>query len=121
MSDEVEVDNYNVELSPEIRNLAPQELGVSIQGYNEHMGDKQFGDAFRRARKYGLKEFEWNGKRYNTNLKGPESDGLAIHTAPSSDDSFVERYVPANHNPGGMPAAAYDVLYTLGANLRKRK
>jgi hypothetical protein len=99
LSDEVEVDNYNVELSPEIRNLAPQELGVSIQGYNEHMGDKRFKNAFRRARKYGLKEFEWNGKRYNTNLKGPETEETT-ETAKivTSETPSIPVYIPENKN-----------------------
>lgn len=99
LSDEVEIDNYNVELSPEIRNLAPQELGVSIQGYNEHMGDKRFKNAFRRARKYGLKEFEWNGKRYNTNLKGPETEETT-ETAKivTSETPSIPVYIPENKN-----------------------
>jgi hypothetical protein len=29
----------------------------------------KFGDAFREARKAGVKEFTWQGKRYNTQLK----------------------------------------------------
>lgn len=33
----------------------------------------KFGDAFAAARKSGLKEFEWNGKKYNTKLKGEDS------------------------------------------------
>lgn len=30
------------------------------------------GEAFKEARKRGLKEFTWNGKRYNTNIKKKE-------------------------------------------------
>lgn len=78
-----------------------------------------FNTAFGNARKMGENRFYWNDKEYTTELADPNK--LAIQTAPSANDSFVEKYVPANHNPGGMPAAAYDVLYTLGANLRNRK
>lgn len=78
-----------------------------------------FNTAFGNARKMGVDRFYWNGKEYTTDLRDPNRS--AIHTAASADDSFVEKYVPANHNPGGIPAPAYDVLYTLGANLRKRK
>ena len=78
-----------------------------------------FNTAFSNARKMGEDRFYWNGKEYTTELADPNK--LAIQTAPSADDSFVEKYIPANHNPGGMPAATYDAIYTLGANLRKRK
>lgn len=91
INDDIQIEDYNIEFSPEARDLAPQELGVTIQGYNEHMGDKRFKDAFRRARKYGLKEFEWNGKRYNTNLRGPESAQIVTSELPS-----IPVYIPEN-------------------------
>jgi hypothetical protein len=91
INDDIQIEDYNIEFSPEARDLAPQELGVTIQGYNEHMGDMRFKDAFRRARKYGLKEFEWNGKRYNTNLKGPETAKIVTSETPS-----IPVYIPEN-------------------------
>ena len=94
INDDIQIEDYNIKLSPEIMDLSPQKLGVTIQGYNEHMGDKWFKDAFRRARKYGLKEFEWNGKRYNTNLEGPETvETVKIVT---SETPSIPVYIPEN-------------------------
>lgn len=39
----------------------------------DSMDDKSFGAAFKAARKQGLKEFTWKGKRYNTRTKEEEA------------------------------------------------
>ena len=130
--DDVEIEDIPISFEDTFANIeVPTSLGISIMDKvpvtpNDVIGGS-FKEAFAEARKRDLKDFVWDNanakySRYSTALaKSNKPDELAIHTAPSADDTFVEKYVPANHNPGGMPAAAYDVLYTLGANLRKRK
>ena len=129
LDDNIEIEEIPISFENPFTNIdVPTSLGISIMDKvpvtpNDVIGGS-FKEAFAEARKRGLKDFVWDNdnakySRYSTALAKP--DKLAIRTAPSADDTFVEKYVPANHNPGGMPAAAYDVLYTLGANLRKRK
>ena len=132
LDDTVVIEETPIVFEDTFANLeVPTSLGVSIMDKvpvtpNDVIGGS-FKEAFAEARKRGLKDFVWDNanakySRYSTALaKSNKPDELAIRTAPSADDTFVEKYVPANHNPGGMPAATYDVLYTLGANLRKRK
>jgi hypothetical protein len=125
---DVKIEEIPISLEDTFANIeVPTSLGISIMDKvpvtpNDVIGGS-FKEAFAEARKRNLKDFVWDNanakySRYNTTLAKP--DRLAIHTAPSADDTFVEKYVPANHNPGGMPAAAYDVLYTLGTKLRKK-
>lgn len=126
--DDIEIEENPISFEDPFANVEfPTSLSVSRMEVpvtpNDVIGGS-FKEAFAEARKRGLKDFVWDNtnakhSRYSTALAKP--DELAIHTAPSADDTFVEKYVPSNHNPGGIPAAAYDVLYTLGANLRKRK
>lgn len=125
---DVKIEEIPISLEDTFANIeVPTSLGISIMDKvpvtpNDVIGGS-FKEAFAEARKRNLKDFVWDNanakySRYSTALAKP--DRLAIHTAPSADDTFVEKYVPANHNPGGMPAAAYDVLYTLGTKLRKK-
>lgn len=52
---------------------------------------KKFGDAFKEARSSGAKEFEWNGKRYNTQIKG-ETSGKSSPAKASTDGPTTQKF-----------------------------
>lgn len=47
---------------------------------------KKFGDAFSAARKSGAKTFEWNGKKYTTEVKGESKPAPKTTSAPAGED-----------------------------------
>ncbi|MCA3693178.1 hypothetical protein [Aquidulcibacter sp.] len=50
-----------------------------------------FGKAFREARDSGLKEFEWNGNRYNTRTREEESRSRPESVRPTAKSSLADR------------------------------
>ncbi len=50
-----------------------------------------FGKAFREARDSGLKEFDWNGKRYNTRTREEESRSRTESVRPTAKPSLADR------------------------------
>ena len=93
--DDVVIEDVNVDLPAfeEIINV-PQSLGVSIQGYSDKMDDSLgFKKAFANARRYGLDEFSWRGKRYNTKLAGPKKSTAPVESVESAE--FVTSETPS--------------------------
>ena len=51
-----------------IPNMSPRVIERPVEDDNIDLSGISFRDMFAAARKSGVKEFDWNGKRYNTNL-----------------------------------------------------
>ena len=85
-------------------------------------GSRNFDTAFGRARKSGLKEFTWKGKRYNTQLapatKPAATATPAATTKPAASAPAITTTM-GSYSPGTITGAAYDWLYGLGAGMRK--
>lgn len=54
---------------------------------------KNFKEAFAQARADGLKVFDWNGKKYTTELK-PKAPAVAIVIAPSAASPMTDKAAP---------------------------
>lgn len=73
------------------------------------------GEAFKEARKKGLKEFTWNGKRYNTNIKKEggavdEENGSKYRYIASKDNTSVgSSGINENANYGTIPVDGVDI------------
>lgn len=73
------------------------------------------GEAFKEARKRGLKEFTWNGKRYNTNIKKEggavdEENGSKYRYIASKDNTSVgSSGINENANYGTIPVDGVDI------------
>lgn len=73
------------------------------------------GEAFKEARKRGLKEFTWNGKRYNTNIKKEggavdEENGSRYRYIASKDNTSVgSSGINENANYGTIPVDGVDI------------
>lgn len=73
------------------------------------------GEAFKEARKRGLKEFTWNGKRYNTNIKKEggavdEENGSKYRYIVSKDNTSVgSSGINENANYGTIPVDGVDI------------
>lgn len=73
------------------------------------------GEAFKEARKRGLKEFTWNGKRYNTNMKKEggavdEENGSKYRYIASKDNTSVgSSGINENANYGTIPVDGVDI------------
>lgn len=75
------------------------------------------GEAFKEARKRGLKEFTWNGKRYNTNIK---KEGGAV----DEENGSKYRYIASKDNTsvgssGINENANYDTIPVDGVNINE--
>lgn len=73
------------------------------------------GEAFKEARKRGLKEFTWNGKRYNTNIKKEggavdEENGSKYRYIASKDNTSVgSSGINENANYGTIPVDGVNI------------
>lgn len=73
------------------------------------------GEAFKEARKKGLKEFTWNGKRYNTNIKKEggavdEENGSKYRYIASKDNTSVgSSGINENANYGTIPVDGVNI------------
>lgn len=73
------------------------------------------GEAFKEARKRGLKEFTWNGKRYNTNIKKEggavdEENGSKYRYIASKDNTSVgSSGINENANYGTIPVNGVNI------------
>lgn len=73
------------------------------------------GEAFKEAKKKGLKEFTWNGKRYNTNIKKEggavdEENGSKYRYIASKDNTSVgSSGINENANYGTIPVDGVDI------------
>lgn len=73
------------------------------------------GEAFKEARKRGLKEFTWNGKRYNTNIKKEggavdEENGSKYRYIASKDNTSVgSSGINENVNYGTIPVDGVNI------------
>lgn len=73
------------------------------------------GEAFKEARKRGLKEFTWDGKRYNTNIKKEggavdEENGSKYRYIASKDNTSVgSSGINENVNYGTIPVDGVDI------------
>lgn len=73
------------------------------------------GEAFKEARKRGLKEFTWNGKRYNTNIKKEggavdEENGSKYRYIASKDNTSVgSSGINENANYGTIPVNVVNI------------
>lgn len=73
------------------------------------------GEAFKEARKRGLKEFTWNGKRYNTNIKKEggavdEENGSKYRYIASKDNTSVgSNGINENANYGTIPVGGVNI------------
>lgn len=73
------------------------------------------GEAFKEARKRGFKEFTWNGKRYNTNIKKEggavdEENGSKYRYIASKDNTSVgSSGINENANYGTIPVDGVDI------------
>lgn len=73
------------------------------------------GEAFKEARKKGFKEFTWNGKRYNTNIKKEggavdEENGSKYRYIASKDNTSVgSSGINENANYGTIPVDGVDI------------
>lgn len=75
------------------------------------------GEAFKEARKRGLKEFTWNGKRYNTNIK---KEGGAV----DEENGSKYRYIASKDNTsvgssGINENANYGTIHVDGVNINE--
>lgn len=75
------------------------------------------GEAFKEARKRGLKEFTWNGKRYNTNIK---KEGGAVDEENGSKYRYIASKDNTSVGPSGINENAnYGTIPVDGVNINE--